>query len=274
MKIKGWAVTDVGRKRDHNEDSFLCSDELHLYAVADGMGGHLGGERASRMAVEILEREVGKAVKGGVVPPVNGAGAGTGTGTGTGSSSGSGAGAAGEVAGRALRDAIGFAAHADAQHAGMGTTLTGAFFHGAHVTLCHVGDSRAYLYRDGRARQLTEDHSWIQEQVRAGLLSPDDALVSRFRNIITRSVGFEPRVEPDVLTMAVEAGDCFLLCSDGLSNYLSPDEIGHALTSRFYGEVGSTLVQLANERGGDDNITCVVIYVANAVDDAADPAAR
>jgi serine/threonine protein phosphatase PrpC len=266
MKIKGWAVTDVGRKRDHNEDSFLCSDELQLYAVADGMGGHLGGERASRMAVEILERELGRSIAKGLVEALA-----------TAPESGSGS---GNPAAVALREAIGLAAqaiyeaaHADSQHAGMGTTLTGAFFHGQHVTICHVGDSRAYLYRDGRARQLTEDHSWIQEQVRAGLLSPDDALVSRFRNIITRSVGFEPRVEPDVITMAVEPGDCYLLCSDGLSNYLSADEIGHSLTSKFYGEVGPTLVQLANERGGDDNITCVVIYVANAVD-GADPAAR
>ena len=112
----------------------------------------------------------------------------------------------------------------------MGTTLTAALFHGEHVTICHVGDSRAYVYRDGRARQLTEDHSWIQEQVRAGLLSPEDAMVSRFRNIITRSVGFEPTVEPDLLTMPVEPGDCYLLCSDGLSNYLSAEEIGEVLT--------------------------------------------
>jgi hypothetical protein len=94
--------------------------------------------------------------------------------------------------------------------AGMGTTLTGLCFHGQSLTLCHVGDSRAYLMRDGRARQLTEDHSWIQEQVRAGLLSPGDAMVSRFRNIITRSVGFEPTVAPDLFTMPVEPGDCYL----------------------------------------------------------------
>jgi protein phosphatase len=147
----------------------------------------------------------------------------------------------------------------------MGTTLTGLCFHGGSVTLCHVGDSRAYLFRDGRARQLTEDHSWVQEQVRAGLVSADDVLVSRFRNIITRSVGFEPTVSPDVLTMLVETGDCFLLCSDGLCNYLSPEELGVVLGEHFYGEAGSALVTIANERGGDDNITCVIVYVANAI---------
>jgi serine/threonine protein phosphatase PrpC len=89
--------------------------------------------------------------------------------------------------------------------------------------------------------------------------------VSRFRNIITRSVGFEPDVVPDLFTMPVEAGDCYLLCSDGLSNYFSVDEIGRILATQFYGEAGRTLVEIANERGGDDNITCVVIYVANSL---------
>jgi serine/threonine protein phosphatase PrpC len=259
MKTRGWAVTDVGRKRDHNEDSFLCNDQLRLYAVADGMGGHLGGERASRMAVEIVEREMARAAERGLTPSE---------------------GAQHPVVG-ILRDvtvlaarAIYEAAHADAQHAGMGTTLTAAAFHNQHVTFCHVGDSRAYVYRDGRARQLTEDHSWIQEQVRAGLLSPDDAMVSRFRNIITRSVGFEPSVEPDVLTVPVEAGDCYLLCSDGLSNYLSAEEIGNVLTGGFYAEAGSALVAMANDRGGDDNITCVVVYVANELETPVSEPAR
>jgi serine/threonine protein phosphatase PrpC len=248
MKTRGWAVTDVGRKRDHNEDSFLCNDKLRLYAVADGMGGHLGGERASRMAVEIVEREMVRASERGL-DPVEGA--------------------AHPLVG-ILKDitvvaarAIYEAAHADAQHAGMGTTLTAAAFHNQHVTICHVGDSRAYVYRDGRARQLTEDHSWIQEQVRAGLLSPDDAMVSRFRNIITRSVGFEPSVESDIITVFVEVGDCYLFCSDGLFNYLSAEEIGNVMTAGFYAETGPALVGMANDRGGDDNITCVVIYVAN-----------
>jgi serine/threonine protein phosphatase PrpC len=252
MKTRGWAVTDVGRKRDHNEDSFLCNDDLRLYAVADGMGGHLGGERASRMAVEIVEREMARARDRGLEPGAPGSP---------------------PPVAVALRDitllaarSIYEAAHADAQHAGMGTTLTAAAFHDQHLTVCHVGDSRAYVYRDGRARQLTEDHSWIQEQVRAGLLSPDDAMVSRFRNIITRSVGFEPSVEPDVITVPVEAGDCYLICSDGLSNYLSAEEIGGVLSASFYADAGPALVAMANDRGGDDNITCVVVYVANELE--------
>jgi protein phosphatase len=249
MKPRGWAVTDVGRKREHNEDSFLCSDELQLYAVADGMGGHLGGERASHMAAEILEREMSARLA--ARPRAT---------------------RTDDDIAQALREstaaaskAIFESAQAEPNYTGMGTTLTGLCFHAESVTLCHVGDSRAYLFRDGRARQLTEDHSWVQEQVRAGLVSADDVLVSRFRNIITRSVGFEPAVSPDILTMLVEAGDCFLLCSDGLCNYLAPDELSLALSKHFYGEAGSALVAMANERGGDDNITCVIVYVANAL---------
>jgi protein phosphatase len=173
---------------------------------------------------------------------------------------------------RLASQAIYETAQSSAEHTGMGTTLTGICFHGQSLTLCHVGDSRAYLVRDGRARQLTEDHSWIQEQVRAGLLSPSDALVSRFRNIITRSVGFEPVVTPDLVTMPVEAGDCYLLCSDGLSNYFSAEEIGRIVAGQFYSEAGRALVEIANERGGDDNITCVIVYIANVKDEVSSPA--
>jgi len=249
MKPRGWSVTDVGRKREHNEDSFLCSDEMQLYAVADGMGGHLGGERASHMAAEILEREMtARLAKGPRAQMTDDAMA-----------------QAMRESTVAASEAIFTSAQSEANYAGMGTTLTGLCFHGGSVTLCHVGDSRAYLLRDGRARQLTEDHSWVQEQVRAGLVSADDVLVSRFRNIITRSVGFEPTVSPDTMTMLVETGDCFLLCSDGLCNYLSSEELGVVLSEHFYSEAGSALIDIANERGGDDNITCVIVYVANAI---------
>ncbi len=253
MKASGWAVSDVGRKRDHNEDSFLCNNDLGLYAVADGMGGHLGGERASSMAVELLEQGITGAMAGPLqssAPDISGAESHP-------------AAYAMKAATERAATVIYEAAQADSAHTGMGTTLTSAFFHGDYLTICHVGDSRAYLYRDGHGRQLTEDHSWIHEQLREGLLSPDDALVSRFRNIITRSVGFEPTVEPDVMTLPVEPGDCYLLCSDGMSNYISTEEIARVLTAHFYRDAGPVLVDMANERGGDDNITCVVIYIAN-----------
>ena len=249
MRTRGWATTDVGLKRDHNEDSYLCNEGLGLYAVADGMGGHLGGERASRLAVEILEREIEKEISrlredspAGSAHP---------------------AAAAMRAATRLAATAIFEEAQQRPELNGMGTTLTAAFFHGEQVSICHVGDSRAYLYRDGRARQVTEDHSWVQQQIRAGLIAPEDAIVSRFRNVITRSVGFEPEVEPDLVTLPVELGDCLLLCSDGLSNYLSEEEIGASLTGHYYTGAGPALIDLANERGGDDNITCVLVYLPN-----------
>jgi serine/threonine protein phosphatase PrpC len=249
MKPRGWAVTDVGRKRDHNEDSYLCNDELQLFAVADGMGGHLGGERASRMAVEIFEREMSARLAVGARDRLTD-----------------------DAMGQALRESVVTASRSIYESAceepafsGMGTTLTGVCFHGGRLTVCHVGDSRAYLFRDGCARQLTEDHSWVQEQIRAGLVTADDALVSRFRNIITRSVGFEPTVSPDIATLLVEPGDCFLLCSDGLCNHLSADDLGAVLGTHFYDDVGPALVTMANDRGGDDNITVVLVYVPNVV---------
>ena len=254
MRIIGWGATDVGRKRNHNEDSYLCNNELGLYAVADGMGGHLGGERASRMAVEILEREIADVHRAGrmeVKPEEIAPG---------------GPHPIGALLRRAVIEAdrhIYETAMANPELAGMGTTLTTLLFNDGYVHLGHVGDSRAYVYRDGRARQLSEDHSWIQEQVRAGLISPEEAAASRFRNIITRSVGFEPSVEPDLAGIAVQAGDCFVLCSDGLSNYLTVEEIGQVLTGCFYRDVAQVFVDLANERGGDDNVTCLVIYAGN-----------
>ena len=201
MKIRGWGASDVGRKRDHNEDSFLCNDELKLYAVADGMGGHLGGERASRMAVDIIERTLAAKIPRDTTPMVAPHSD------------------AFRSGGSMLRSAVVEADRAIYENAlgdpavsGMGTTLTALLFAETRAHIGHVGDSRAYLYRDGKPRQLTDDHSWIQDQVRAGLLSPEEAKDSRFRNIITRSVGFEPSVQPDMYDLIVQAGDCFVLC--------------------------------------------------------------
>jgi len=251
MKIRGWGASDVGRKRDHNEDSFLCSDSLSVYAVADGMGGHLGGERASRMAVDVVEKTMaaaaerpsGSAKSQMVVAPSLGA---------------------------VLKSAVLGADRAIYDNAlsnpavtGMGTTLTVLAFSERRVHLGHVGDSRAYVYRDGKARQLTDDHSWIQDQVRAGLLTPEEARESRFRNIITRSVGFEPTVQPDMQDLIVQAGDCYVICSDGLSNYLSIEEIGQVLTTQFYRDAPRTMIAMANDRGGDDNVTCICAYASN-----------
>ena len=245
MRLIPYALTDVGRKRQHNEDSYLIAHPLGLFAVADGMGGHRAGERASRMAVQRLRESM-------VAPRKNAP--------------------RDEVLGllqRAMSTtgaAIFDAAQSDPDLAGMGTTLTSVLFHGPRAYIAHVGDSRAYLYRDGRVTQLTVDHSWVHEQVRAGLLTEEEAKESRFRHIITRSVGFEREVQVDGTICPVQVGDCMLLCSDGLSNYMEEHELAEVLTQHLYSEVPQALVELANARGGDDNITVVLVHLANEPD--------
>jgi len=250
MRILSWVQSDVGRKRDHNEDSYLAAVDSGLFVVADGMGGHAGGDQASSMAVSVLYSGIRKSVlPRGETPVAPGAE----------SAAMSILRSAAKNAGEIIFDL----AQKSPALMGMGTTLTALLFHGGRAHLAHVGDSRAYLFRDGRIEQLSEDHSWINEQVKAGLLTEEEARHSKFKHIITRSVGFERDVAVDVLSLPVLVGDCFVICSDGLSNYVDADELGQILTTSYYGRTPRMLVDLANERGGDDNITVVVVYVAN-----------
>jgi len=253
MKLISWGLSDVGRKRDHNEDSFVVRPTDGLFIVADGMGGHLGGDRASRMAVDLVAEELEHTLLGAAAPapPVAAA------------PEEAPAALALRAAARAAGAAIYEVAQGDEHLQGMGTTLTALFFRHGRAHVAHVGDSRAYLFRDGRVEQLTEDHSWIAEQVRAGLLSEEEARDSKFKHIITRSVGFERDVQVDISAVPVLMGDCYLVCSDGLSNFVEADELAHIMTGAFYSRVPEMLVDLANERGGDDNITVVLVYVAN-----------
>jgi protein phosphatase len=292
MRILAWGITDVGQKRDHNEDSFLICDDLSLFAVADGMGGHQGGDRASRLAVQILEREIRRAEMEGPCRPSNGPPRPQDSRGESGSVSAK-AGPAPEgqpglpnldedpprprrspapepaparglkLAAQSAGRTIFNLAQKDPRLTGMGTTLTSLYFHNGRAYLAHVGDSRAYLYRDERIEQLTEDHSWIEEQVRSGFMTTAEAQESALKHIITRSVGFESDVEVDLLTLPFLMGDCFLLCSDGLSNHLEDEELRQLLSDGYYSESPEKLVAAANEKGGDDNITVVVVYVAN-----------
>lgn len=250
MRILSWVQSDVGRKRGHNEDSYLAAVDSGLFVVADGMGGHAGGDQASNMAVSVLYSGIRKSVLPRDEAPVA---------PGAESAALAVLRSAAKNAGEIIFDL----AQKSPALMGMGTTLTALLFHGGRAHLAHVGDSRAYLFRDGRIEQLSEDHSWINEQVKAGLLTDEEARHSKFKHIITRSVGFERDVAVDVLSLPVLVGDCFVLCSDGLSNYVDADELGQILTTSYYGRTPRVLVDLANERGGDDNITVVVVYVAN-----------
>ncbi len=259
MRLYSWALSDTGQKRASNEDSFLCAEGLQLFAVADGMGGHKGGARASSLALEVLEGEVGASLKllsdsehRQATHPEN-----------------SRQDAVSTVMCKAAQEAsseVYRQAKLDPSLEGMGTTLTAMVCDLGRMQLVHAGDSRAYLFRDGRLRQLTDDHSWTAEQIRNGLMTPEEAEHSQFKHVITRSVGYDRVVEVDSSGILIQTGDCFLLCSDGLSNYVSEPELRDIMGSGWFRRLPKTLVDLANERGGDDNITVVVVYAANQID--------
>ncbi|MEK6608028.1 MAG: protein phosphatase 2C domain-containing protein [Myxococcota bacterium] len=257
MTIFAWGKSDTGRKRQHNEDSLLVSGcgnldvGASLVAIADGMGGHVGGACASSLAVEVIAREV-RAADLDHAPVASVADGGEPA-----------AAVAIREAARAAGRAIYDLAQADPSLKGMGTTLTALLLHRGRGHLAHVGDSRAYLSRDGELRQISEDHSWVQEQAKAGYLTFEETRTSKFRHVITRSVGYEREVKIDVTTFPVLMGDCFLLCSDGLSGPVEEREMSEVLATRWYRDAPAALVDLANEKGGDDNVSVVVAYAAN-----------
>ena len=233
MRIgRATAVTDTGRRRLRNEDAFVF--EPPLFAIADGMGGAQAGELASRLAAAAIE-EAGAA-----------------------------AGDAEAVAAavRAANARIFERSLTDPAVAGMGTTATVALVdeHAGTLTIAHVGDSRGYRYRGGVLEQLTTDHSLVAELVRSGVLTPEEAERHPQRSAITRAVGTERAIDADVFTMLVEPGDLFLLCSDGLTDMLSKNEIAETIIAaeRDPDAAARALVAAANAHGGEDNITVVL----------------
>jgi serine/threonine protein phosphatase PrpC len=232
-----YAETNPGRKRRRNEDSFVCDPPL--FAVADGMGGAQAGEIASSLAAAAL-KERGDGDAGGgeqrIVELIQEANR--------------------RVHQRALDDE---------SASGMGTTMTVALVEeDGSVAIGHVGDSRAYLLRDGALEQLTEDHSLVAELVRRGELSPEEAEVHPQRSVITRALGTDPDVDVDTFTLQAREGDLFLLSSDGLSTMVDADKIGALLQRHRHDLHAATraLIKEANDRGGDDNITAVVFELA------------
>jgi PPM family protein phosphatase len=246
FKLVAAGVTDVGRVRDGNEDDFIDqSNRLGLVAVADGMGGHRAGEVASATALEALRAAV--------------------------------------ASGQPLRDAIEGANDAvleksvsDQELAGMGTTLTaGMLGSDGYLVVGHVGDSRAYLVRDGELTQITHDHSLVEEMVRGGELTREQAEVHPRRSIITRALGIDPEVEVDEYPIELRPGDRILFCSDGLTTMLRPDEMASILSREHDPKrAAQLLVDAANAAGGEDNITAVIVEAVEIPDDevAAAPA--
>jgi protein phosphatase len=253
MTIRSSGRTDPGKKRDNNEDSFLVNDGLGLFAVADGVGGHAAGEVASRLAVDtLLEVVPGFLAGDDTTPPFTVA-------------------AGAEPATAALRYAITLSnrkvietSAGNPALSGMGTTVTALLLIRDSAHVAHVGDSRAYLFRAGELRQLTADHTLVAEQVRTGVITPAEARASKQRHIITRAIGIEKDVDIDVLTVRVQARDLFLLCTDGLTELVPDDDIARILAASMPDTATQKLIGLANERGGVDNITTVVVAVTGA----------
>jgi PPM family protein phosphatase len=245
MRWAAHGLTDVGRRRDKNEDAFLVDPAMGLYAVADGMGGHAAGEIASKLAMEALE----DSMRGSVWSPGS---------------------ADTDDAARRLENAVQEAnrricdsIRIHDERRGMGTTLVALLAAGQKAVLAHVGDSRAYLVRGGSLVRLTSDHSWVNEQVKLGYLSDEDAQRHPMRNIVTRALGSRPEVATDRTVEDMLPGDIYLLCSDGLNSMLSDSEI-QTLVVRHRGEPESAcraLVAAANACGGEDNVTVVVVEV-------------
>ncbi|HSN96858.1 MAG TPA: protein phosphatase 2C domain-containing protein [Candidatus Nanopelagicales bacterium] len=250
MRVRSYGRTDVGRHRRSNEDAYFRDDELQLYVVADGMGGHAAGEVASAEAVETVYGMVKRGLPGlgGHGMPLTPEKA--------------------RAVCRLIEGAIQAAtymvfaiAELERDKSGMGTTLSVALAVGGALVTGQVGDSRIYQVRAGRTVQMTEDHTLIAWQIKNGLISAEEARISPHRNVITRAVGNRDYVEVDTSIVAIEEGDRYLLCSDGLHGYLrSEEEI--ARVAALGGEAAvDQFIELANQRGGRDNITAVLVEV-------------
>src|SRR4051812_28009962 len=245
--IRFYAATDIGRMRDHNEDNYLVDKKLSLFVVADGMGGHAAGEVASALAVRIIHEELKREREA-----IEAAGA---------QSRG------GRTILGLLEQSVQKAcariheeARADVAKRGMGTTLSALLIAGSHGFIAHVGDSRIYLLRDSRIQQVTEDHTVFNELIKRGKLTRDQIEKVAQKNAITRAVGVYERVEVDTLFIEVLPGDQFLLASDGLHGYIAHTAELEPYFEEEDGEIAARgLIELANKKGGKDNITAVLV---------------
>lgn len=247
--IHFWAATDVGRVRDHNEDNFLVDKNLNLFVVADGMGGHAAGEVASAIAVNTM-RDVVRQNKDLIEAYKEGSQIASSSDVST-------------LLEHAVQKAcleIHETAQRETEKRGMGTTLSALLVIGNRGFIAHVGDSRVYMLRAGRVIQLTEDHSLINELIKRGKLTKEEAAKSPYQNAVTRAVGVYESVEVDTIEFDVLPGDQFLLASDGLTGYLGAEDISPVFDDAGdIKDIPSSFIELANQRGGKDNITNIVV---------------
>jgi serine/threonine protein phosphatase PrpC len=249
VQIVSCGLSNVGRVRTNNEDSFRIAEPLNLFILSDGMGGEAHGEVASAMAVEIIEKycSTDKEDSGATVMDAAPANLSSQT--------------------RRLKNAVTHAnfqiyqsAQKNAEQRGMGATVTVVWLKDALLSIAHVGDSRAYLLRSGNLQQLTNDHSLVAEQVRRGLITPQQAEESDMQSVLLRALGAHPDVEVDVDEVEIIPRDVLLLCSDGLTRMVTEPEIAGALQAETVPcAAAEKLIDLANENGGVDNVTVIVV---------------
>lgn len=241
--------SDPGMVRSHNEDSVFANAALGLVVLADGMGGYNAGEVASGMTTTLLGSEMARAFA--EKPPY------------AEDASGSWAMAALKTEVIKTNGAVYQASQSQPQYAGMGTTLVTAVFHDNRVAVAHIGDSRLYRLRGDDFSVVTRDHSLLQEQIDSGLITKEQARTSQNKNLVTRALGIDALVDPEIHEYAVEPGDIYLLCSDGLNDMVQDDEIGMTLQmlSSNLELCAMQLVQMANDNGGRDNVSVILIKV-------------
>lgn len=251
MKSYSFGLSDRGLEREENEDNFAISDELGLYVVADGMGGHSGGKVASEIAVNTLLEFFARYKKDKdftwpyrMDPNLNDE-------------------ENALMAGIKLanRQIFSFGSH-KREYAGMGTTIVTLFVHDNDAFIANVGDSRCYHLRENEIKQISTDHTWVNEQRQKNIISAEEARQHRWRNVITRALGNKRSVDIDLVRMQIEAGDYFVLCSDGLSNMVEDEEIRDIIikNEKNIEESVKHLIDLARDRGGPDNITLLAVY--------------
>ncbi len=242
--------TNPGMVRSHNEDSVTYDAEIGLVVLADGMGGYNAGEVASGIAVSVISSEVRHHLEGARPEDLDDSGE--------------------ELGVSLLHDnvkkanlSIFRAAQSQPQYAGMGTTIVTALFYDDRVAVAHVGDSRMYRLRGEAFETITRDHSLLQEQIDSGMISKDDARLSKNKNLVTRAVGIDADVEPELHVHAVQAGDVYLLCSDGLNDMVEDEDIGATLQmlQNNLPLAATQLIQLANDNGGRDNVSVILVKV-------------
>ncbi len=251
MQVTSFGLTDIGRQRQHNEDMLLLDTGAGLFLVADGMGGHAAGEVASRIAVDSISEFIVHTVEDdGTWPHAYDERFSRTTNRLV---------AALKIANTRVLEAM----RNDSKLRGMGTTVVASLFEGNRASIAHVGDSRAYLIRDSKISRITNDHSWVHEQVQAGMLSEAEAEKHPLRNVITRALGGALNVTPDASEIECLTNDIFLLCSDGLTGMVPEEEILKVMSEHpDLEDACKCLIEFANQKGGHDNVTAVLVRVS------------